>query len=374
MIDTEEATTRLSLEAQASSREARQSSEAGREVLRSAITRMHALNTRARDSRELIATLSQRSEEIQRVTSVIQSVASQTNLLALNAAIEAARAGEHGRGFAVVADEVRGLAGRTASATEEVGQMVADIQRQTAEVVAQIERLSTELDEGVAQVELTGRHLESIAGLAVGVEAQIGAIASGAETNRAQLTSLFAAVDQVRSDLGISDQQTQRLAEAAVQLEGQAETISERLAEVGLDDYHQRVYDLARRSPGASRRTSSRAGWGWRISSTATTRRFPTPRHPSSAPASTATPTRCCRRSRSRCSSATRAWSSPSPVPRKATCPPTTRPSPTRPSAIRRWTCCAAAASASSATAPASAAAATRSRCCCRPTPATPAS
>jgi len=146
----------------------------------------------------------------------------------------------------VVADEVRGLAGRTASATEEVGQMVADIQRQTAEVVAQIEHLSTELDEGVAQVELTGQHLESIAGLAVGVEAQIGAIASGAETNRAQLTSLFAAVDQVRSDLGISDQQTQRLAEAAVQLEGQAETISERLAEVGLDDYHQRVYDLAR--------------------------------------------------------------------------------------------------------------------------------
>jgi len=144
MIDTEEATTRLSHEAQASAREARQSSEAGREVLRSAITRMHALNTRARDSRELIATLSQRSEEIQRVTSVIQSVASQTNLLALNAAIEAARAGEHGRGFAVVADEVRGLAGRTASATEEVGQMVADIQRQTAEVVAQIERLSTD--------------------------------------------------------------------------------------------------------------------------------------------------------------------------------------------------------------------------------------
>ncbi|WP_374981711.1 methyl-accepting chemotaxis protein [Pseudomonas solani] len=246
MIDTEETTTRLSHEAQASAREARQSSEAGREVLRSAITRMHALNTRARDSRELIATLSQRSEEIQRVTSVIQSVASQTNLLALNAAIEAARAGEHGRGFAVVADEVRGLAGRTASATEEVGQMVADIQRQTAEVVAQIEHLSTELDEGVAQVELTGQHLESIAGLAVGVEAQIGAIASGADTNRAQLTSLFAAVDQVRSDLGISDQQTQRLAEAAVQLEGQAETISERLAEVGLDDYHQRVYDLAR--------------------------------------------------------------------------------------------------------------------------------
>jgi methyl-accepting chemotaxis protein len=102
------------------------------------------------------------------------------------------------------------------------------------------------LHTGVEQVEHTGQHLDNIARLAAGVESQVGEIARGAQTNREQLDSLFKAVEQMRSDLAISDQQTRRLADAAVQMEGQAETISERLAEVGLDDYHQRIYDLAR--------------------------------------------------------------------------------------------------------------------------------
>ena len=246
MIHTEEATSALSQQARDAASEARRSSDEGRELVTSAIACMHQLSLRASASRELIEALSQRSEEIQRVTLVIQSIASQTNLLALNAAIEAARAGEHGRGFAVVADEVRGLAGRTASATEEVGQMVADIQGRTAEVVEQIRQLSSDLDDGVGQVERSGQRLESIAGLALEVESQITEIAQGAETNRQQLSSLFAAIEQMRGDLRASEEQTQHLAEAAMQLEGQAETISERLAEVGLNDYHQRVYDLAR--------------------------------------------------------------------------------------------------------------------------------
>ena len=246
MITTEQATSQLSQQALTAASEARQSSDAGRTVLAESITRMHQLSKRAIGSRELIEALSQRSEEIQRVTLVIQSIASQTNLLALNAAIEAARAGEHGRGFAVVADEVRGLAGRTASATEEVGQMVADIQQRTGQVVEQIRQLSTDLDSGVEQVEHTGKHLENIARLAAGVEAQVNGIAAGAQNNQEQLSGLFTAVEQMRSDLAISDEQTRQLASAAVQMEGQAESISERLAQVGLDDYHQRVYDLAR--------------------------------------------------------------------------------------------------------------------------------
>lgn len=220
MIDTEKVTSQLSRQALGAASQAHQRSTEGREVLTQSITRMRQLSQRANASRELIEALSQRSEEIQRVTLVIQSIASQTNLLALNAAIEAARAGEHGRGFAVVADEVRGLAGRTATATDEVGLMVADIQQRTTQVVEQIRQLSVDLHTGVEQVEHAGEQLESIASLAADVEGQVNEIAQGTDTNRAQLDSLFHAVEQMRSDLDVSDQQTRELAGAAVQWKG----------------------------------------------------------------------------------------------------------------------------------------------------------
>ncbi|WP_394366630.1 methyl-accepting chemotaxis protein [Pseudomonas oryziphila] len=255
MIATEQASAQLSHQALEAARSAHGSSVAGSAVLAESIQCMHDLSQRATASRELIEALHLRSEDIARVTLVIQAIASQTNLLALNAAIEAARAGEHGRGFAVVADEVRGLAGRTATATQEVGQMVADIQERTAQVVTQIRALADDLGSGVAQVEQTGGQLAQIACLAASVEGQVGAIAAGTQTNRTQLDTLFQAVAQVRSDLAVSEQQTRRLAQAAVQMEGQVEHLSERLAEVGLDAYHQRVFELAQ---GGARRIAER--------------------------------------------------------------------------------------------------------------------
>jgi len=115
-----------------------------------------------RSSAEQIARLEGESEKISNIVSVIKDIADQTNLLALNAAIEAARAGEQGRGFAVVADEVRKLSERTAVSTGEIGKMVDAIQVSTREVVAQVGRGVTMVDEGVMNARQAGDTIGSL--------------------------------------------------------------------------------------------------------------------------------------------------------------------------------------------------------------------
>jgi methyl-accepting chemotaxis protein len=99
----------------------------------------------------VIDTLGQRSQEIGGIVSVITSIAEQTNLLALNAAIEAARAGEQGRGFAVVADEVRNLASRTRQATDEISGMITSIQQETGNAISTMEQGNTLMQEGLSR-------------------------------------------------------------------------------------------------------------------------------------------------------------------------------------------------------------------------------
>jgi len=146
---------------------------------------------------------------------------------------------------------VRNLAARTASATEEVSQMIADIRQQSTAVVAHIQRQSVELEQAAQQIETAGSGLQGIAEQAEEVEQQVAQISAGTAENHQCLASLSAAALQLQDDVQSSEVQTRELADAAEQLVGQAETVSEQLAEVGLDDYHQRAYDLAREGAAA---------------------------------------------------------------------------------------------------------------------------
>jgi methyl-accepting chemotaxis protein len=141
--------TRNSANAAKSATEAAGLAARGGAVVAETINGMNKISQSVNKSASTITVLGERSEQIGEIIKVINDIANQTNLLALNAAIEAARAGEQGRGFAVVADEVRKLAERTTSATKEIGVMIKNIQEETRNAVESMESATKEVEEGV---------------------------------------------------------------------------------------------------------------------------------------------------------------------------------------------------------------------------------
>ncbi|RMO90752.1 Methyl-accepting chemotaxis protein [Pseudomonas syringae pv. philadelphi] len=127
-----------------------QQTRIGRTSMEEASSSLQQIATSLTSTAKVIDTLGQRSQEIGSIVGVITSIADQTNLLALNAAIEAARAGEQGRGFAVVADEVRSLASRTREATDEISGMIASIQQETGNAISTMQQGNTLMQEGLS--------------------------------------------------------------------------------------------------------------------------------------------------------------------------------------------------------------------------------
>ncbi|MCB1880389.1 MAG: hypothetical protein KDI54_10090, partial [Gammaproteobacteria bacterium] len=125
----------------------------GRDIVSQTADEMNSIAAKVSSCTGLIGALNRGGDEIGNVVNVINGIAEQTNLLALNAAIEAARAGEQGRGFAVVADEVRTLASRTGDATREISQMIERIQVDTGKSVTSMNSVSEQVNQGVELAE-----------------------------------------------------------------------------------------------------------------------------------------------------------------------------------------------------------------------------
>ena len=177
------------------------------------------------DASELIRALEARAKQVSSIANVIKDIAGQTNLLALNAAIEAARAGEQGRGFAVVADEVRKLAERTAGATTEIEQMILGIQ---ADTTGAVEAMNAALPEVQAGVDLAASASESLRAIEDGARRtllRIGEVADSTREQSAASTSIAQRVEQIANMVEETTTTIRGTAVAAHQLESIANSL-----------------------------------------------------------------------------------------------------------------------------------------------------
>jgi len=171
--------------------------ESGKQVVTQAASEMAGIAVAVAESSRLAAALNNRSGEISKITLVIKEIAEQTNLLALNAAIEAARAGEQGRGFAVVADEVRKLAERTTKATAEINVMVNAIQADTKDSMTVMESSRVKVNEGVALTNQATHSLSEIDAGAKRTMQSIGEIASATHEQRGASQDIARNVERI---------------------------------------------------------------------------------------------------------------------------------------------------------------------------------
>jgi methyl-accepting chemotaxis protein len=194
----------------------------GASIVQEAISGMVRIAEQVKNTAHAVESLGSRSEQIGAIVGTIEDIADQTNLLALNAAIEAARAGEQGRGFAVVADEVRALAERTTRATREIGEMIKAIQSETRAAVRAMEDGVQEVEKGAELSKRSGNALEEILYEISKLSMQIHQIATAAEEQTATTNEITTNIHQVTVVVHQNARGAEETSSAAAQLSLQA--------------------------------------------------------------------------------------------------------------------------------------------------------
>lgn len=208
----------------------------GGNIVQQTISGMCSIQEAVTVSSNNVELLGQRSEQIGQVIMVINDIADQTNLLALNAAIEAARAGEHGRGFAVVADEVRKLADRTTKATGEITDSIKAIQAETTQAVEQMQGVSSEVEQGVQRATSAGSSLEQIVTSTQQVAQMIESVSASSNEQATAAEQVACSLDTIRTLSVQTKEDSNRASETASELIRTAGELQQRVRQFKLAD------------------------------------------------------------------------------------------------------------------------------------------
>jgi methyl-accepting chemotaxis protein len=203
-------------------RQAAETARQGGSIVKETLTKMGVIAESVGANARKMEGLGKSSDQIGRIIGVIDDIADQTNLLALNAAIEAARAGEQGRGFAVVADEVRKLAERTTTATKEIAQMIKNIQDETKAAVIAMEAGTRQVEEGVSSTAKAGDSLRAIIQMSEQVGEMITEIATAATQQSSTTEQVNSNIEQIARLVKESAIGAQQSATACHELSGLA--------------------------------------------------------------------------------------------------------------------------------------------------------
>ncbi|QRV25303.1 methyl-accepting chemotaxis protein [Marinomonas foliarum] len=198
----------------------------GQSKVNSAIERIRQLSDRLEGSVETVGALAKESESIGTVLNVIQGIAEQTNLLALNAAIEAARAGEQGRGFAVVADEVRALASRTHTATEEISDIIVTLQERTKSIVTLMEDCRQDGALSRDEAVMTGSVLEKIIHDVTEISEMAGSVSTAIDQQTIAANEISKNVDTIRDITEDTSESVALNSKASEAIANQAESLN----------------------------------------------------------------------------------------------------------------------------------------------------